>query len=110
VIAFPPEYVKTTFYGYFWNTKTNKLFSNKVTGKMKPLQELTRRYKLRTKGPLVAGGGADPYYRICVDGVRHSVPASFFKSAVKKSLLNSFVATEYVDFQQSAWDGYRQAA
>lgn len=32
MITFPPEFVATKFPGYFWNTRTETLFSLKVTG------------------------------------------------------------------------------
>jgi len=37
MITFPAEYVATKYPGYFWNTKTKKLYSVKVTGALRPL-------------------------------------------------------------------------
>lgn len=37
MITFPPEFVTTKFPGYYWNTKTLRLFSIKVTGELREL-------------------------------------------------------------------------
>lgn len=37
MITLPPEFVETKFPGYYWNTKTQQLFSLKVTGVLRPL-------------------------------------------------------------------------
>lgn len=34
MITFPPEFVTTRYSGYYWNTKTQRLFSIKVTGEL----------------------------------------------------------------------------
>lgn len=38
MITFPPEFVTTKYPGYFWNTKTRRLFSIKVTGELRELR------------------------------------------------------------------------
>lgn len=39
MITFPPEFVTTKFYGYYWNTKTQRLYSIKVTGELRELKK-----------------------------------------------------------------------
>lgn len=38
MITFPPEFVTTRYPGYFWNTKTQSLFSIKVTGELREIK------------------------------------------------------------------------
>lgn len=38
MITFPEEFVTTNLPGYFWNTKTQRLFSIKVTGELRELK------------------------------------------------------------------------
>lgn len=38
MITFPPEFVTTRYPGYFWNTKTQRLFSIKVTGELREMR------------------------------------------------------------------------
>ena len=38
MITFPPEFVTTKYPGYFWNTKTQRLFSIKVTGELREMK------------------------------------------------------------------------
>ena len=38
MITFPEEFVTTKYPGYFWNTKTNRLFSIKVSGELHELK------------------------------------------------------------------------
>lgn len=38
MITFPPEFVTTTYPGYFWNTLTRRLFSIKVTGELREMK------------------------------------------------------------------------
>jgi hypothetical protein len=34
MITFPPDFVCTRYPGYYWNTKTHRLFSIKVSGEL----------------------------------------------------------------------------
>lgn len=38
MITFPPEFVTTKYPGYFWNTKTQRLYSIKVSGELHELK------------------------------------------------------------------------
>jgi len=37
----PPEFVATKFPGYYWNLNTNRLYSIKIDGVLKPLKRST---------------------------------------------------------------------
>lgn len=39
MITFPPEFVATKYPGYFWNTRTQTLFSIKVNGVLKQIKK-----------------------------------------------------------------------
>lgn len=38
MVTFPPEYVATRLSGYFWNTRTQRLYSIKVSGVLRELK------------------------------------------------------------------------
>lgn len=38
MITFPPEFVVTKFPGYFWNTKTQRLYTMKVSGELREMR------------------------------------------------------------------------
>lgn len=39
MITLPPEFTATKYPGYFWNTRTQSLFSIKVTGVLRPIKK-----------------------------------------------------------------------
>lgn len=38
MVKLPPEFVATRLFGYFWNTKTQRLYSIKVSGVLRELK------------------------------------------------------------------------
>jgi hypothetical protein len=98
MIAFPSEFVKTQYYGYFWNLKTNQLFTTKITGKLRPLKQSTRRFGI-VNGVLTDYGDGSPYYRISVNGAKRNVNKSYLQAQAQKSKASRFFVTESVDFQ-----------
>ena len=38
MVTLPPEFVATRLFGYFWNTKTQRLYSIKVSGVLRELK------------------------------------------------------------------------
>lgn len=70
MITFPTDdYVKTRWYGYFWNKKEQKLYSLKVTGTLRPLslQPAYCGYKGSTRVNI------GPHYQLSVRGRRKCV-------------------------------------
>lgn len=54
-VTFPPEFIKTKYPGYFFNTANNKLYSIKIDGVLKPLafqkpNRFNHLWRLDTKG------------------------------------------------------------
>lgn len=38
MVTLPPEYTATKYFGYFWNTKEQRLYSIKIGGVLRPLK------------------------------------------------------------------------
>lgn len=38
MVTLPPEYTATKYFGYFWNTKEQRLYSIKIGGILRPLK------------------------------------------------------------------------
>ena len=57
MVILPPQFVSTKYTGYFWNLETQRLYSLKISGVLRPLRLYTpNRF-------------SDFYgYRICVEG------------------------------------------
>ena len=70
MVVLPIEFVATDYPGYFWNTKTQTLFSCKVSGELRELYL----YK-PNKFNMLSG----PAYRISVKGRRITLPVSKLK-------------------------------
>lgn len=67
MIVFPPEFVKTRYPGYFWDTKRQQLYSIKIDGLLKPLT-LRKKFCQKLNGSLILSD--IPNYRISVNGKR----------------------------------------
>ncbi len=61
MVTLPPEFTATRYPGYFWNIKTQKLFSLKVSGELRELKLIR---------PNHWNGWKDPGYRVSHEGVR----------------------------------------
>ena len=40
MVTLPPEFIATKYPGYFWNVNTNRLYSLKVSGELRPLKHI----------------------------------------------------------------------
>lgn len=70
MVKLPPEFVATRLFGYFWNTKTQRLYSIKVSGVLRELA-ITRPNKWNELNE--AG------YRVSDKGRRKFLPVSQLK-------------------------------
>jgi hypothetical protein len=74
MITFPPEYVATKYPGYFWNTKTDKLYSIKVTGALRPMAFRSANYWHPEAGYQVSVNGKKRFLRL--DYLRKLTPTT----------------------------------
>ncbi len=74
MITFPPEFVATKYPGYFWNTKTDKLYSIKVTGCLRPLTFKKESYWTPNTGYAVSVNGKKRFLRL--DYLRKLTPSA----------------------------------
>lgn len=69
MITFPAEYVATKYPGYFWNTLTDKLYSIKVTGALRPLTFQKANYWRPEAG-----------YAVSVNGKKRTLKLSYLRT------------------------------
>lgn len=69
MITFPAEYVATKYPGYFWNTNTDKLYSIKVTGALRPLAFAKKSYWVPEAG-----------YQVSVNGKKRMLKLSYLRT------------------------------
>ncbi len=70
MITFPPEFVTTRYPGYYWNTKTQRLFSIKVTGELREM-----RFNKANQWNHYRSG-----YQVSYKGRRHYFPIEYLKT------------------------------
>ena len=76
MITFPPEFVTTRYPGYFWNTKTHRLFTIKVTGELREMKH--------TKASHWTNGISG--YRVSYHGERKWLTDKYLKKLVSQEL------------------------
>ena len=80
MITFPPEFQPVTLYpGYYWNTKTNKLFSIKISGILKELRLNRVHGVAHSRGAFLGIPVGTPYYSISHKGRRISLTVDVLK-------------------------------
>lgn len=80
MITFPPEFVATKFPGYFWNTKTRRLFTIKIEGVLRELKHTKASYWTNGKSG----------YRVSYKGRRR-----WLKDEYLKKLISQEIPVEY---------------
>ena len=73
MVTLPPEYTATKYFGYFWNTKEQRLYSIKVGGILRPM--------VLTK-PNFWNKLDQPVYRVSVNGQKRCLDVGYLKKLV----------------------------
>lgn len=87
MVIFPPEFVKTKYPGYFWNTVDQQLYTIKVTGVLRPMK-LQPSWSLYVNGRYQVIG---KHYGVSVGGVKKILTLEYLKG------LRQRIGTEPVD-------------
>lgn len=77
MVTLPTDFVATKYPGYFWNLKTKKLFSVKVTGELKQMAFSHTGYHISK--------GWEPAYRVSVNGVKRNLYLDYLNSLTAKN-------------------------
>lgn len=66
MVTLPPEYTATKYFGYFWNTREQQLYSIKMAGVLRPLKSVKPNKWNELPGPAyrVSDKGRDRYLLI----------------------------------------------
>ena len=72
MIAMPKGFVMTRYPGYYWNVDTQKLYSTKVTGELRPMAF--------HKGGFFRGYSIQPGYQISVNGYRKTLTLDYLRT------------------------------
>ena len=71
-VMLPDDFVMTKFPGYFWNVRTERLYTIKSTGCLKMLKENTYW--------VIKQYGFEPGYRVSVKGIRRHLTLRYLKT------------------------------
>lgn len=82
MVTLPPEYTATKYFGYFWNTKEQRLYSIKMGGILRPM--------VLTK-PNFWNKLDQPVYRVSVNGQKRWLDVGYLK---KLTTQNSTIPVE----------------